>query len=94
MAPAFRRCRFLGRFSRLSRVFLPHDVEHFIVFLFVGLAFGLGYASRYLLQLVALLSFTAAIELASFGHRNATGLGLGVGIGLTYVVARRHATDG
>ena len=83
--------------------FLPHDVEHFIVFLFVGLAFGFGYASRYLLQLVALLSFTAAIELAQLWapgrHARlsdfivdalAVGIGLTVGIGLAYVVAPRQ----
>ena len=86
--------------------FLPPDVEHFIVFLFVGLAFGLRYAPRYLLQLVALLSFTAAIELAELwapgSHARLSyfivdALGIGVGIGLAYVVARRQkaaATDG
>ena len=79
--------------------FLPHDVEHFVVFLFVGLAFGLGYASRYLVTAVALLSFTAAIELAQlwapgrharFSDFIVNALGLGAGIGLAYLLARRQ----
>ena len=67
---------------------------------------GSDIASRYLLQLVALLSFMAAIELAQLWapgrHARLSdfivdALGLGVGIGLAYVVARRQkaaATDG
>jgi len=43
---------------------LPHWVEHFSIFFATGLAFGVGYPQRPLFQFVALLAFTAAIELA------------------------------
>ena len=43
---------------------LPHSVEHFSIFLVTGLAFGVGYPQRRLFQFVAVLAFTAAIELA------------------------------
>ena len=43
---------------------LPHSVEHFSIFLVAGLAFGVGYPQRRLFQFVAVLAFTAAIELA------------------------------
>ena len=70
-----------------------------------GLAFGLG-RPAVPVQLVALLSFTATIELAQLWapgrHARLSdfivdALGIGVGIGLAYVVARRQkaaATDG
>jgi len=45
----------------------PHDVEHAAVFAAMGLAFGFGYARRYLLQALGLLGFCAAIELAQLG---------------------------
>jgi VanZ family protein len=76
--------------------FVPHTVEHFGVFLLVGLAVGLGYPSRYMAQSVFLL-VTAAIELAQFWApgRHArfsdflvNSMGLAVGIALTYVVTR------
>ena len=43
---------------------LPRLVEHFSIFFAAGLAFGVGYPQRRLFQSVALLAFTAAIELA------------------------------
>ena len=41
-----------------------HDVEHLLIFLATGAAFGLGYARRYWLLVIALVAFAAAIELA------------------------------
>jgi VanZ family protein len=41
----------------------PHDVEHLSIFLASGLAFGLGYERRRLVQVLALVTFSAAIEL-------------------------------
>jgi VanZ family protein len=43
---------------------LPHVLEHLPIFLATGVVFGVGYPERRLFQFVALLSFTAAIELA------------------------------
>jgi VanZ family protein len=42
----------------------PHNVEHLAIFLTAGLAFGLGYPSRRLLQGLALIVFAGAIEVA------------------------------
>src|SRR5215471_11113199 len=41
----------------------PHGVEHLVIFFLTGLAFGLGYASRPFLQIIALAAFSAGIEL-------------------------------
>ena len=41
---------------------LPHDLEHFGIFVLTGAAFGFGY-SRYALPSVGLLVFTGAIEI-------------------------------
>jgi VanZ family protein len=74
--------------------FVPHAVEHFGIFLLVGLAVGLGYPSRYMTQSLFLL-VTVAIELAQlwapgrharFSDLLVNSMGLGVGIALTYVV--------
>jgi len=43
---------------------LPHSFEHFVTFFFLGLALGLGYANRYLLNLLLLMAFASLIELA------------------------------
>ena len=43
---------------------LSQWLEHLAIFLAAGVAFGVGYPQRRLFQFVALLSFTAAIELA------------------------------
>ncbi len=40
----------------------PHDLEHAAIFVATGVAFGLGYANRHLLQLIGLVGFSAAIE--------------------------------
>ena len=41
-----------------------NNVEHLLIFLATGAAFGLGYARRYWLLVIALVAFAAAIELA------------------------------
>jgi VanZ family protein len=45
---------------------VPHDVEHFGIFVVTGFAFGLGYARRYAVAaiVIAMLIFAAAIETA------------------------------
>jgi VanZ family protein len=43
---------------------LPHSIEHLFAFFLLGLAFGLGYAKRYLLTMLLLIAFAALIELA------------------------------
>jgi VanZ family protein len=81
--------------------FVPHDIEHFVIFALVGLTFGLAYPSRYIAHTVALLAFTAAIELAQlwapgrharFSDFTVNALGLAAGLGLTYLLARRNKT--
>jgi hypothetical protein len=41
-----------------------HDLEHLLIFLATGMAFGFGYPRRAGLLMVALPTFTAAIEVA------------------------------
>jgi VanZ family protein len=41
-----------------------HDVEHLIIFLATGAAFGFGYANRFWLLAITMLTFAAAIEVA------------------------------
>ena len=41
-----------------------HNLEHLLIFVALGAAFGLGYPRRFLLLPVALLTFTGAIEVA------------------------------
>lgn len=43
---------------------IPHDIEHFGIFLATGFAFGLGYARRYAALAIVMLIFAAAIETA------------------------------
>ena len=43
---------------------LPHSFEHFVAFFFLGLALGLGYANRYLFNLLLLMAYASIIELA------------------------------
>ena len=45
---------------------IPHDVEHFGIFVATGFAFGLGYAGRYsaIAIVIAMLIFAGAIETA------------------------------
>jgi VanZ family protein len=42
---------------------VPHNVEHLSIFLPTGLALGLGYERRHLFQSLALVAYSAAIEL-------------------------------
>jgi VanZ family protein len=41
-----------------------HDLEHLLIFLATGMAFGLGYPARVWLLTIALPTFAAAIEVA------------------------------
>jgi VanZ family protein len=41
-----------------------HDLEHLLIFLATGMAFGFGYPDRFRLLTFALLTFAAAIEVA------------------------------
>ena len=75
----------------------PQPVEHFSIFLPTGFAFGLGYPHRYLILTVALIFFTAAVEVAQFWvpgrHARLSDLiinllGLGAGIGLAWIMTR------
>jgi VanZ family protein len=43
---------------------VPHDLEHFAIFVATGLTFGLGYSRRFFAVAVALVIFTGAIEIA------------------------------
>jgi VanZ family protein len=46
---------------------LPHNGEHVGIFLATGLAFGLAYESRHILQAIALVFFAALIEVGQLG---------------------------
>jgi VanZ family protein len=41
-----------------------HHLEHFVIHVILGMAFGIGYAKRLWLLALALAAFTAAIEFA------------------------------
>jgi VanZ family protein len=41
-----------------------HNLEHFLIFLSTGLAFGIGSANRWWILVTGLLTFAAAVELA------------------------------
>ena len=43
---------------------LPHDMEHFGIFVLTGVAFGLGYPPHFPAQAMGLVSFAGAVELA------------------------------
>ena len=43
---------------------LPHALEHLTIFFAAGLAFGIGYPQRHGFQFLALLVFSAVIEMA------------------------------
>ena len=45
----------------------PHALEHLGIYLPTGLAFGLGYERRRLLQILALVAFAGALELVQLG---------------------------
>jgi len=42
---------------------LPRPVEHFSIFLITGLAFGIAYPHRYVVQVVYLILFAGIVEL-------------------------------
>ena len=73
----------------------PHNVEHLSIYLPTGLAFGLGYEGRRLLQILALVAFSAAIELVQLGIPGRHGrlsdflvnaLTVSVGVGLAVLI--------
>ena len=41
-----------------------HNLEHFLIYLALGVTFGIGYARRWWLVVLALVGFTAAAEFA------------------------------
>lgn len=77
-----------------------HNLEHLLIFLATGLAFGLGYPRRFWLLPIALLAFTAAIEIAqiyvSGRHARLSDFlvdvaALYVGLGLSYLLVKLTA---
>jgi VanZ family protein len=78
----------------------PHDVEHLVIFFLTGLAFGLGYASGPLLQIVGLAAFSAGIELlqlyipgrhARLSDFLVNAVSVALGVGLAALMAGRHS---
>ena len=74
-----------------------NNVEHLLIFLATGAAFGLGYARRYWLLVIALVTFAAAIELAQIlvpgRHARFTdfltdGAASCLGIGFSYLLGK------
>ena len=74
-----------------------NNVEHLLIFLATGAAFGLGYARRYWLLVIALVAFAAAIELAQIlvpgRHARFTdfltdGAAACLGIGFSYLLGK------
>jgi VanZ family protein len=45
---------------------LPHNLEHLAIFILTGFALGLGYPGRLVRNMMLLVIFAAAIELAQF----------------------------
>src|SRR5262245_13231918 len=45
---------------------VPHELEHLLIFGVVGLAFGLGYRFGHLYQMIGMVVFAGAIELAQY----------------------------
>ena len=54
----------VGPASLRPQTGIPHDVEHFAIFVATGFAFGLGYARRYAVVAIVMLIFAGAIETA------------------------------
>jgi VanZ family protein len=81
----------------------PHDFEHVAIFVATGLAFGLGYAGRYLVQILGLIAFSAAIEIIQLGipgrHARVSdfivdALSVSIGVGLAFLLAEHKAFAG
>jgi VanZ family protein len=75
----------------------PHDIEHLAIFLATGLAFGLGYQTRHLVQAIGLVMFSGAIELLQLGipgrHARFTdfivdALSICIGVGFAIIAGR------
>jgi VanZ family protein len=80
----------------------PHDFEHVAIFVATGLAFGLGY-SRHLVQILALMAFSAAIEIIQLGipgrHARVSdfvvdALSVSIGVGLAFLLTEHKAFAG
>jgi VanZ family protein len=52
----------LGPASMRPDTGIPHDVEHFTIFVATGFAFGLGYARKYAAIAIVLFLFAGAVE--------------------------------
>ena len=79
----------------------PSELEHLGIFLLTGLAFGLGYGQRHLIQVCSLVAFAGAIELVQVlvpGRHSrlsdfvVDALSASVGVGLAVVVLIRIAS--
>jgi VanZ family protein len=81
----------------------PHDFEHVAIFVATGLAFGLGYAGRYLVQILGLIAFSAAIEIIQLGipgpHARVSdfivdALSVSIGVGLAFLLVEYKSYAG
>jgi len=77
-----------------------HNLEHLLIFLATGLAFGLGYPRRFWLLPIGLLVFTAALEIAQIWgpgrHARLSDFlvdvaALYLGVGLSYLLVKLTA---
>ena len=79
-----------------------HNFEHLMIFLAMGMAFGLGYPCRFRLLFVAMFAFSGAVEIAQImvpgRHARlsdfvtdaaASCLGVGLSYGLSKLIATR-----
>jgi VanZ family protein len=73
----------------------PHVVEHWTIFFLTGLAFGLGYPRRHSAQSLALIAFSAGIELiqlavpgrhARLGDFVVDALSVSIGVGAALLI--------
>ncbi len=72
----------------------PHDLEHLIIFLLTGVAFGVGYPYRHDLLAFALIAYAGAIEIAQIwvpGRHSrlsdfiVDGMSAFIGVGITWL---------
>ena len=77
-----------------------HNLEHLLIFLATGMAFGFGYPRRFWLLPIALLAFAATIEIAQIWapgrHARLSdfltdGTASCLGVGLSYLVVKLGA---